>query len=67
MKKDLIYGIVVTVLLSLISAGFIPTKAQVLEIVDNKTATTIKELKVYIDERFTQQEKLLREIIKNKA
>lgn len=64
MKKDIIYGTVVAVLLSFISAGFIPTKAQVMELIDGKTAVAVKEIKTYIDIRFTEQEKLIREIIK---
>ena len=64
MKKDIIYGTVLTILVSFISVGFIPTKAQVMEIVDGKTAVAVKEIKTYIDMRFTEQEKLIREIIK---
>jgi len=64
MKKDIIYGTVLTILVSFISVGFIPSKAQVMEIVDGKTAVAVKEIKTYIDMRFTEQEKLIREIIK---
>jgi len=64
MKKDIIYGTVLTILVSFISVGFIPTKAQVMEIVDGKTAAIVTELKSYMDMRFIEQEKLIREIIK---
>ena len=64
MKKDIIYGTVLTILVSFISVGFIPTKAQVMEIVDGKTAAIVTELKSYMDMRFIEQEKLIREIVK---
>lgn len=71
--KDKVLGIVLTALLSLTALGLLPTKAFVIDTINDKVTAAIDRLDQRIaktidnkfetiDDKFTAQEKLFREI-----